>query len=413
MQRRWFLASLTLLLMLLGTGSVAARQGIEPPTITSFYDAPADFPQEPGSVIRYEPIHEAKAGDARIYRILYTSTDLNGAPIAVSGALAIPAGDPPDGGFPLVASAHGMVGAARNCAPSLALFQELDGQSFWSMQLEPYLNAGYAVVMPDYQGAGAAGPASNVVGIVEAHDVLDAVRAARNFPDASISNETFLWGHSQGGHAALFTNALAAEYAPDITFSATAVLAPAVDLHGIFSSILASDKPVTRTILALIVARAWTDTYPGQSLDDILTFQGRAVIESAVDHFCVPWVGVPALLYEPHALIESDALETWADLITTNTPGAQPQQPPIFIGHGEADDVIPIAGSQHYVEDLCAAGNSVQFHTYPGATHFTVVPDATQDVLDFYAAVRAGTVPATSCNEPLASKANFNLVSPY
>src|SRR5690606_9012604 len=140
----------------------------------------------------------------------------------------------------------------------------------------------------------------------EAHNVLDAARAARAFTGAEISDETFLWGHSQGGHAALFANALVADYAPEIAFSATAVLAPAIDLDGIFASILASDKPVSRTILALIVARAWTDTYPGQHLDDILTVQGRSVVETAVDHFCIPWVGVPAMLYAPDALIQPD-----------------------------------------------------------------------------------------------------------
>lgn len=398
-QRHWFSVGVVLLAIVLTAGGVGARQSIDPPKITSFYDAPKEIPQEPGSLIRSEPITDTKAGDAKLYRILYTSTDLNGNPIAVSGALAIPGGEPPDGGFPLAASAHGMVGAARNCAPSLALFQELEKQSFWTMQLEPYLNAGYAVVMPDYQGAGAAGPASNVVGIVEAHNVLDAARAARIFPDARISHETFLWGHSQGGHAALFTNAMAAQYAPDITFSATAVLAPAVDLHGIFSSILASDKPVTRSVLALIVARAWTDTYPGQKLDDILTLQGRSVVETSVDHFCIPYVGIPSLLYKPSALIESDALETWADLITENTPGAQPNQPPLFIGHGEADDVIPIAGSEQYVKELCAAGNSVEFKTYPGATHFSVVADATQDIVDFFDTVRSGKPAPINCQE--------------
>jgi acetyl esterase/lipase len=388
---------LALLLLLLGTGSAAAWQSIEPPRITSFYDAPKDIPQKPGSLIRSEAIHDANAGDARLYRILYTSTDLNGTPISVSGALAIPGGDAPNGGFPLVASAHGMVGAARNCAPSLALFQELEHQSFWSMQLQPYLDAGYAVVMPDYQGAGAAGPASNVGGAVEAHDVLDAVRAARNFPDASISKETFLWGHSQGGHAALFTNAMAGEYAPDVTFSATAVLAPAVDLRGIFTSILDSAKPVTRTILALIVARAWTDTYPGQSLDDILTLQGRTVVETSVDHFCIPWVGGPTLLYAPKTLIKSDAVTARSTLIDENTPGAQPKQPPLFVGHGDADDVIPIAGSEAYVKALCAAGNSVDFIIYPGATHFSVVPDATPDVVAFFDTVRSGKTALSTC----------------
>lgn len=396
MRQRWFSVGMALLLVLLGAGSAATAQSIDPPRITPFYDAPKEFPQQPGSLIRVEAIDNPK-GDAALHRILYTSTDLNGDPIAVSGALAIPAGDAPAGGFPLVASAHGMVGAARNCAPSLALFQELEHQSFWSMQLEPYLSAGYAVVMPDYQGAGAEGPASNAVGIVEAQNVLDAVRAARAFTGAEISDETFLWGHSQGGHAALFANAMVADYAPEITFSATAVLAPAIDLDGIFTSILASDKPVSRTILALIVARAWTDTYPDQKLDDILTVQGRSVVESSVDHFCIPWVGVPAMLYAPDALIQPDALTTWARLIAENTPGAQPKIPPIFIGHGEADDVIPIAGSEQYVEDLCVAGNSVVFERYSGATHFSVVAEATQDVVDFYAAVRSGESPASTC----------------
>jgi acetyl esterase/lipase len=232
---------------------------------------------------------------------------------------------------------------------------------------------------------------------VEAHDVLDAVRAARSFSDASISKETFLWGHSQGGHAALFTNAMAADYAPDVTFSATAALAPAVDLRGIFTSILASDKPVTRSVLALIVARAWTATYPGQSLDDILTLQGRTVVETSVDHFCIPWVGVPSLLYAPRTLIKADAVTTWSSLIDENTPGAQPKQPPIFIGHGEADDVIPIAGSEHYAQDLCAAGNSVEFKTYPGATHFSVVADANLDIVDFFETVRSGKSAPSSC----------------
>jgi len=397
MRRRWLLTGMALLLLLLGTGSAAAWQGMEPPRITPFYDAPEVLPQEPGSLIRWEPIDNPKS-DAHLYRLLYTSTDLDGNPIAVSGSLAIPAGDAPEGGFPLVASAHGMVGAARNCAPSLALFQELEHQSFWTMQLEPYLAAGYAVVMPDYQGAGAAGPASNAVGIVEAHDVLDAVRAARNFPDASISNDTFLWGHSQGGHAALFANALAGEYAPDVIFSATAVLAPAIDLRGIFTSILASNEPVVSTILPLIVARAWVDTYPGLALDDILTPQGRAVVESAVDHFCIPWVGVPALLYPPNALLQPDAIETWSNQIDQNTPGAQPRYPPLFIGHGEADEAIPITGSEQYVDALCAAGNAVELVTYPGVRHFGVVAAATQDVVRFFDAVASGEAAPSSCD---------------
>lgn len=393
---RWFAFGMVLLFALLSTGTAAALPSIDPPKITPFYDAPATLPQQPGTLIRWEPIENTQNG-AHLYRLLYTSTDVNDKPIAVSGTLAIPAGAAPKDGFPLITSAHGMVGAARNCAPSLALFEELDGQSFWSMQLQPYLAAGYAVVMPDYQGAGAAGPASNIVGTVEAHDVLDAVRAARAFPDATISHETFLWGHSQGGHAALFTNAAAASSAPDITFTATAVLAPAIDLRGIFENAFSSDKPVASSVLPLIVARAWTETYPNLSFDDILTTQGMVIENTTIAHFCIPWVGVPSLIYPPKTLFQPDALTKWSDVIDENTPGDQPMQPPLFIGHGDADEEIPIAGSQHYVKTLCAAGNSVEFKTYPGVSHFGVVEAATQDVLAFFAAVRSGQPSTSNC----------------
>jgi pimeloyl-ACP methyl ester carboxylesterase len=395
-RRRWLSFGLIAILLLLLIGGTAAWQKIKPPEVTAFYDAPAEIPTEPGSLIHWEPIDTpAEASDAQLWRFLYSSTDNNGSPTAVSGVLAVPDGAAPEGGFPLVASAHGMVGAARGCAPSLALFEEDGGLSFWSTQIEPYTDAGYAVVMADYQGSGTAGAASNVVGKVEAQNVLDSVRAAREFPDVSISDETYLWGISQGGHAALFTNALAGAYAPEVVFTATSVLAPAIDLRGVFTELTSATRAERRSVLALIVARAWTDTYPGQTLDSILTPAGKLAVETAVDHLCIPWVGIPSIVLPSDRMIESDAVETWSELIDENTPGAQPAQPPIFIGHGDADDIIPISGSEQYVADLCAAGNSVVFKTYPGATHFTVVTDATQDVIDFYAAIRSGEPPST------------------
>jgi enterochelin esterase-like enzyme len=35
-------------------------------------------------------------------------------------------------------------------------------------------------------------------------------------PDLALSRETVIWGHSQGGHAALFAAGRATEYAPDL-----------------------------------------------------------------------------------------------------------------------------------------------------------------------------------------------------
>jgi hypothetical protein len=60
MRRRWFPIGMVLLLLAVTAGSAAARQSIEPPRITSFYDAPRDIPHEPGSLIRSEAIQDAK-----------------------------------------------------------------------------------------------------------------------------------------------------------------------------------------------------------------------------------------------------------------------------------------------------------------------------------------------------------------
>jgi len=44
------------------------------------------------------------------------------------------------------------------------------------------------------------------------------------------SDDTVVWGHSQGGHAALWTGILAPTYAPEIAILGVAAVAPASDL---------------------------------------------------------------------------------------------------------------------------------------------------------------------------------------
>ena len=54
---------------------------------SAFYDPPATLPAgDPGTIIRSEEIDDLPAGQVA-QRILYTSTDPDGAPIAVSGVV--------------------------------------------------------------------------------------------------------------------------------------------------------------------------------------------------------------------------------------------------------------------------------------------------------------------------------------
>ena len=114
----------------------------------SIYDAPGGLelplplePGAPGDIIATESI--ALSGGTG-ERFLYHSTSTAGEDIAVSGFLAVPDGEPPAGGWPLVAWAHGTVGIGDSCAPSANAENDLLASAL--------LNFGFAVVATDYEG---------------------------------------------------------------------------------------------------------------------------------------------------------------------------------------------------------------------------------------------------------------------
>ena len=102
--------------------------------------------------------------------------------------------------------------------------------------LPDMLAQGYVVVATDYPGLGTPGIHPYLIGISEARAVLDSVRAARALPNTGASNRFAVWGHSQGGHAALYTGELAASYAPELKLVGIAAAAPATYLVELFDA---------------------------------------------------------------------------------------------------------------------------------------------------------------------------------
>src|SRR6201992_2445024 len=192
---------------------------------TPFYDAPrSQLSGQPGTVVRQERIDGAPLG-ATAYRTLYRSTGLKGEPIFVSGVIIVPQGDPPPGGRPILAWAHPTSGVTPRCAPSLAifLFQQIQG-------LRSFVERGYVVAATDYPGLGTPETHPYLVGDSEAEAVIDSVRVASNMPGAGGGKRFVVWGHSQGGQAALFTGLIAKSYAPELELLGVAAAAPATDL---------------------------------------------------------------------------------------------------------------------------------------------------------------------------------------
>jgi hypothetical protein len=207
----------------------------------------------PGSIINIWPLEGGAPGNDNAFRIIYRSTGLNGQPIQVSGAIYLPSGPAPAGGRNVIAWAHPTTGVVEACAPSL---MPDNAGMIWG--LADMLAQGYVVVATDYPGLGTPGMHPYLIGISEGRAVLDSVRAARALPNSGASDRFAVWGHSQGGHAALYTGELAASYAPELKLVGVAAAAPATYLIELFDADKSSSTGKELTAMALY---SWSKLY--------------------------------------------------------------------------------------------------------------------------------------------------------
>ena len=397
--RRLLAVTVSCMLLLSGCTLDADRRLVEgaeeEERAPSFYDAPVPLPDgEPGDIVRSEPLASTMAG-TRAWRVLYRSTDLDGTAILVSGVVVAPEGAAPEGGRPVVAWAHPTTGAAAHCAPSAGLdpFAFIEG-------LRALIAAGYVVAATDYPGMGAEGPNSYLIGESEGRSVLDAARAARALPEAGASADLLLWGHSQGGQAALFAAQDAAAYAPELSLGAVAVAAPATDL----AALLDSDAgDVSGLTIASYALDAYSTVYAdrGATLDSILTPAGVTATPEMAD-LCLfgqnsELHGIATPLVGSYFTTDPRTVEPWATLLAENSPGASPIGVPVFIAQGDRDTLVSPATTRAYADQRCAAGERVTYSALPGVGHGEVALKSVDRVVQWFGEVRAGQPLESGC----------------
>jgi uncharacterized membrane protein HdeD (DUF308 family) len=264
-------AAVLLALALVG-GSVAIHRSVASPD--AFYKPPSAVPERPGVLLRSERFTRGIPQQWRAWRILYTTTREEGVP-AVASALVIASDHLPAGPRPVIAWAHGTTGVASQCAPTLL-------PSRWNADVIPgvdqVLRRGWVIVATDYVGLGTPGPHPYLIGQGEARSVLDAVRAARHMPQLSLRPATVVWGHSQGGHAALWAGILAPTYAPDVNVVGVAALAPASDLKALVKKVR---DTLEGGILGAYILTAYSANYPDVSFNHYVRPAARVLVREA------------------------------------------------------------------------------------------------------------------------------------
>ena len=328
--------------------------------ISAFYAWKDAVPATPGKLLRSEPQEEklALVGASRSVRILYSSIDgLDGhSPIAVSGALYLPKGAPPEGGWPLMAWAHGTVGIG--CRASGRSERDITYLNHW-------LDQGYAVVASDYQGLGTPGGHPYLTTRPEAYSVLDSVRAVEG-GDFGLSKKVVIIGQSQGGGAAFAATVFAQSYAPELDISGTVAtgtpnLSPAGFAANAKANAEAADKvsPTFAYVLLILYTIAQTD--PSFAIADYVDDKA-AVTTKLAETACLGAIE-KQVVAEGLTFKNSFKKDPTKPLIATAALMAYPTLKttiPIFMGTGGKDLDVPPPGQERLVKDACTAGTRIE-----------------------------------------------------
>lgn len=355
-----------------GAASIRLHRGV--PDLDDFYAAPVMVPPEPGVLIRAEPFPRAIPAGSEAWRILYTTTKGAGQP-ALASALVIAPQHPPAGPRPLIAWTHGTTGYAQVCAPTLLPDPLVAGAMFIADQVAA---RGWVLVATDYVGLGTAGPHPYLIGEGEARSALDAIRAVHQLKALDLSEKTVVWGHSQGGHAALWTGGIAPAYAPELDIAGVAALAPASDLEGLVANLGSVRGGILFAAYAFAgYAAAYDDIREADYVDPsartlLRELSGRCLADPRI---YVSLVEALAIARDRDVFSRSLVSGPMLGRLQENTP-TLPIAAPLLIAQGLADPLVVPRVQRAYAEARCDAGQALEYLAVPDRDHVSLVEPA-------------------------------------
>jgi pimeloyl-ACP methyl ester carboxylesterase len=359
-------------------GFGSCRGDLQPGTYASTEFQPA---------VTYTVPEPATDQGATAWRMMYLSESIQGEPIAVTGTALVPSTAAPEDGRPILSVAHGTTGIADECAPSHNPNWDLAEQT-------PYVNEGYLVAFTDYEGLGTPGRHPYIVGESEGRGVLDAAKAARQLPAADAGDRLAIWGHSQGGHAAMWAAQLAADWAPELDLIGTIAAGTPADLTAVGEAI--TEGPEKGSVFMTIAgyAAAYTDL----DLSWALTPAGEKQLD-VVDEGCADDVLAHFADADANRLLKPlGSVDAWTDILEANNPGQTFVDSPILLVHG-TEDYLPYAAVERMHERMCANGQDVELWTIEGGDHDASYEKAGADGFDWIQQRLAGEETASTCGE--------------
>lgn len=259
----------------------------------------------PGSEIVFEE-KLASGGNYERYLVSYLSDGLK-----IYALMTIPFGEPPPGGFPVIVFNHGYI-PPREYRPT----------ERYIAYVNTFASRGYIVFRPDYRGHGnSEGEARGAYGTPDyTIDVLNAVASIKGYPKAN-PEKIGMWGHSMGGHITL--------------------------------RVMVTSRDVKAGVIWAGVVGSYEDLMYRWRPTPIPTLStaGRRFTQQLVETYGLP--------QENPSFWDSISPITFVHEISG----------PLQLHHATEDSVVPVYFSQRLAEAMQAAGQPVEFYTYPGDDH--------------------------------------------
>ena len=378
------------------------------PAVPLFYVAASEINQEGklGRVVKKEKVATQIPG-AQAWRIAYISSDVNDLKTISTGLLIAPVGPKPKEGRPIISWAHGTTGSAQNCGPSQQLNPAvalneyyLPNGNSWTdygvLSLPELIKEGYVVVATDYQGLGGGGKHQYTVGLTQARDVINAMRAAGSIQETGSSKRALIYGWSQGGYATLAA-ASSSDYLAKkgsvfdgIELVGVVALSP-VNMSGVTQALMSSGESSEQTLVKVAAPLSqsifdWAHlaammyglqvAYPNKlQLTDWFTPEGAKVMDQLSNNKCFHVLS-DSLTYSYGDSYKSlmkpvpSNAKAWIEaMIAGGIPNKAPAVPVLM--YRGTKDAVPKPMVDIYEAQMCKMGANVKHIELEGATHFT------------------------------------------
>jgi len=350
-----------------------------------FYETPEPLPAgKPGELIRSEQAYEYHLSyQASTFRILYYSRSPQGRDVAVSGVVLVPDGEPPAGGWPIIAWAHDFVGSARQCAPSL--LKNLSEGPLLSM----YASLGYAVVASDYAGLGTNFPHAVFDVRSNALDLIYSIPAAR----AALPQLGKKWvvaGYSQGAIVAVGV-AEAGDEVSDPNYLGAVSIAGVAEPKELFEQFARGSD----SLMLVFLARGIKTVFPEFRIEEILAEKAMLLYQH-LNQECEAGSGaavLPQEMLKPRWENNPYVRKFW----DRTTLGRKPARGPLLVLSGEADATVPSALTAQAVGQLCEQKDRVLFVKYPGLNASGVLGDSVSEQISWIKARFSGLPAPSNC----------------